>query len=420
MRKCLVLLVLLAGLAVGGVKGYLWYQVKSSADDFASAVAPFAEFSYEGIHTALTGAAGIDRLVIQPLGIDDAIRIQSVTLEAPDLRVLLTAGRSLKAGEMPRELAVSVRGLQIGTIGAIAELATAAAAQQVQASVKPLEGCGDRRIGLGELAQMGYAILRSDSRISYQRLNDRQLRVRIDWDAHDMAAGEVEFSLVAAGLGGKLKDLAGVQPRLEALRIRYTDQGYNQRLGEFCAERLKISPKAFAERQSAAARARLRDLGVAALDDDSAAALRQLFDPGSEAELVLAPPQPLDPAELRFYRPAQLIGLLQPRLTINGAPLALRSDPAAVGAPVAPAATQAAKTEASPAAPSDYRPVAVDELAGHVGWPVRMTLVSGRRLEGTLEAAGDGSVTLRRRFSGGSMSQPVRYVEIAEAAVRRP
>ena len=427
MRKLLLLAILVGLAAFGGVHGYLWYKVKSSADDFVRSAGAFAEVSYGGIHTSLGGEVGLKKLLIRPHGLDDEVRIEAITLQAADLRALLGAGRELEAGKLPERMSLSLQGLQISMTGAIAELLDSAASDQPRSAFTALEGCGDRSIGPNELVQMGYTRLVSDSRLSYRKLSDRRLVLNLIGDTRELATVELELAIeVDGGLDGDVRRLLGGEPKLNRLQARYSDHGYNRALGAFCAERLKITPEQFVERQTEAVHGVLAVFGLSA-DEALTAALPQLFSADSEARLVLAPNQPLAVAELQFYQPAQIVRLLQPELTINRTPVELASlavsspqqrQPAA--ASKAAAATVATAPAAATAQPRGYRAVEVTELADHVGWPVRMKLRSGRELEGTLESTAKQAAVIRRRFASGSMSQPVAFADILEAAVLRP
>lgn len=425
--RFLIGVALIAGLAVAGTKGYLWYKVKSAADDLIQAAAPFAEISYDGIHTTFSGEVGVKHLLIKPRGIPDEIRAEALIVQAPNLLFLFTAAGSFEQGRLPEKFGVVLQGLELKMDCPIAGF-FAAAERQPQGLALPLETCGSTRIGPRQLIRMGYTRTVSDIEFGYVTLSPSSFAINMGFATRGM--GELYLDGRLNGVADNLSQMGAARPTISRLRVHYGDRGYNSRLAEYCTASLQISKEAYLARQQAAIEELLKEIGVMP-EQPLEPAVAELFGDGGKLEIVLSPTQPLSPGELQFYRPHQRGQILQPELNINGKPVALigysgtRSQtpaavaqaepakPANTGTPAAPAVKGPAMQEAR------FRRVETAELGRHLGWPARFTLTSGRRIEGVLEEARENSVVITRRFSNGTMSHGVNFDEVEQVEVLR-
>ena len=89
-KKLLILILLLIAVGYGGVKGYIYYKVKTRMDNLAIQVSPWMGIEYKGISSTLGGTVTLENLTLRPKAFDDYIQIDQLTLTTPDLGFLLS------------------------------------------------------------------------------------------------------------------------------------------------------------------------------------------------------------------------------------------------------------------------------------------------------------------------------------------
>ncbi|NIP73509.1 MAG: hypothetical protein GWO16_10985, partial [Gammaproteobacteria bacterium] len=59
-KNILIAIILLAGAAYGGLKAYVYFQVKGQVERLSRAASPFAGLSYDGISSSLDGTIVVE------------------------------------------------------------------------------------------------------------------------------------------------------------------------------------------------------------------------------------------------------------------------------------------------------------------------------------------------------------------------
>ena len=430
MRKLLIALIVLAAVTYGGIKGYLWYEVSHKADRAVNALKPFADITYDGVTSSLSGSVGLTGVRIRPRTVDDDIRIDKVEFQAPDLWFLLGATRELNKGTAPNRMGFAVEGLSVSTSGALMAMLEKGASKHRGAG-GDVKNCGNVTfIGADELRSMGYDRVKADIHSHYH---------------FDPASGDLHmyFELLGRDIGDLSMDgvfatdarhlsaaeMMGAKPLLKSATISYADLSYNKRNSEFCAHREGISVDTYIDRSVADAVDQAQRAGLAP-QQTLIDAYRQFLAGSGTLTVKLNPPAPVDISTLRFYTPKGIAYQLGPQLDINGQPVdnlpslwanadthpQARSQ-AATAAPTskqpsAPEATATGAGSSQGASKPRLKTIRVAELEGHLGETARIRITSGREYVGVLEAKRGDKLMLKRQLRGGYMTFPVPLDEL--------
>lgn len=432
--KLAVILALLAALVYGGLRGYVWYQVKTSVDEATQQMAPFAEVSYKSIYTSpeLTGTVGVDGIVIKPKMFSDEIKIQSVRVAFPDIFALLRAGGDVQKRELPEQMKLSISGLAVDLNGqllaAVNEMQKQAQTTEGPQSGFPLEnmdalGCGDiKAIGIDALTRMGYQTLDLDTELAYQyeRLRD-DLRLSLVVRSKGMYTLDMKAQLKMDP--NKLVRSRGTLPTINSVKVDYIDAGYAVLRNRFCAAQLESTEEMFIGRHLEALS---RAVG-ATFPLDTVEAYKKFLAGGSRLSVTIAPPPGTDLTTLGSYQTQDAIELLGMGVAIDthevdfkrfewGKSYTLPTEATADGgkkgaAPALPMATVQM--------PAVFRATPPARLGRYVGSQVKIETRSGLRREGVIESADGDSVTVRLLAPGGKgfISFPIPLQDITSAKV---
>ncbi|UTW10374.1 hypothetical protein [Marinobacterium rhizophilum] len=481
MRKLFKLLgfLLVPALVAGGAYGYYWYQVKSSADRMVEAAAPYAKITYARVIAGLDGGAGIGGVQVTPLGSKDAVLIDSVLFQAPDPLFYLDAEKTLREGDWPEHMALSITGLNM----ALDADYLAQWEAMGQSFAVPQEGTGFEALACGDVERFDLATTRA---MKYQRLNmdmlvamdfmpkAQSLRLRSDVSVADMAQTSFYIDLSVASNVLSVGSLLQAQPSLERVTLDYSDLGYNTRRNRFCAQRGGYALDEYPQRHSEMVQVELQQLGWS-VPELLVKAYADLQRPQAVLQVAAEPPPGFGAQSMAtISSPEQLLDLLNLRVSVNGVNQDLGSInwsldtgsavAAEGGAGDLPAslmqpevlAEGAVEKRSEPvdlvvelerpkpepeqavtiidpdvvqvmpgivvkarAAEKTYKPTALQQLHGYAGQKVKLRTYFGRRIEGTLVRVADGNLEVEQRLDRGVAVFPIATDKVAELSVWR-
>lgn len=422
----LVVLVLIAG----GVGGYLWYGTKQQVDQIVTMAKPFAEISYGGIEVSPTGSVGVNRLRIMPHSVNESVTIGAIRLNAPNILALLNIRRQLGKGQLPEALSLSLDRFEVPLDGGILD-APAASARKTPFDNLDALGCGSLdALGGAEWQEMGYTNFTGNMKIGY-RLNAARnlLELQMDSNTRDWATLNVDIGFAMSTPAMSVMELAtSLTPRLAKLNVVLRDDGLNQRRNTYCAAKAGKTIDAYLNDHVRLLTERLNANGIHP-GPGLVEAYRRYLTEGGQFVINAAPPAPIDPAELQFYKAEDVVRLLGLTLTVNEkavTDLSLNWDAAKVARAlgVEPESTPTAGDSGAPSASQPvvviqkaYHPTPVGELGRHIGKIAKIKTNTGVEYRGQLDAFADGVVRITVRKSGGSVTLPLRVNEIAAAEV---
>jgi hypothetical protein len=431
MRKLMnvLLVVLIAAILIaGGVGGYLWYSTKQQADQIVMMAQPFAEISYGGIVLSPTGSTGVKQVRIMPHFIHDVITIDTIRLNAPNILALLDLRRQLSQGKIPPALSLSFHDVELALHGGI----LGPPPSQVQ-HVSPFDnldalGCGPvTRFSGAEWQEMGFERFVGNLEVGYRLDAARnRLELRVDSHTRNWAALNLDIGLAVATSPQSVMDLASFTPQLASLRFVLRDDGFNALRNNYCAVKAgKTIPDYIADHVRLVAE-RLRANGIA-LGPGLLEAYRRHLTEGGQLTVIAEPAAPIDPAELQFYAPADVVKLLGLVVQVNEAvvaDLSITWDAAKVAEALGSEARPEPDVADTPLirqqpviVRQDYHPTPVGELGRHVGRNARLQTTTGARYLGRLDAVAEGIVRITIRRSGGTVTLSLRAGDITAAEV---
>lgn len=428
MRKAAFWLVVMCVVAVGGAKGYLWYDVKQTTDRFVRQVAPLVEVRYGGIHTSLTGSAGLDDITLRAAMTGDEFHIRALRVEAPNLLFFLAGSRQLDAGRIPRTLGLELQGVEIDLESEIFRLLAQMQQQTQQGrgaglSLEHLDalGCGELGSwGPNDYLRAGLTRMSIDlsMRMNYEK---SERRIVVSLTMSDPELYRLDSALYFNAPSDRLQDV-----RLDEFpqgHLNYSDHGWHQLRNPYCARLNGDTEEAYVQRHLDLLRTRH---GIV-LPPETAEAYRDLMLNGGSVSVSLEPFPGTPLTGLEHYAPADVMDLLGMRIAINGVTLEReqidwqRTRRAQVAAPhnAPPRSSAASPPERAPAAGTPrYRVVAVQQLPGHLRHPIRVTTRDGRVREGVLTAVEGGRIRVALQRSAGGLTFWVNNSDLKQVEVR--
>ena len=431
--RSLILPAVMLGVAYGGVKLYIHYSIKTALSELKSKVAPFVTLNWDGVASTWDGRLQIQGVRLQPVGFIDTFRAREVELQTPGLWYLLVDGKkSLRENRPPEMAGLAVRGLAVDLSWQLIEILEKAAAMTTTGQT--MAHCGGiERIGARQLRTMGYDSLLMDVGFSYRyRPDDNRLLMQMYADVDSMFSTRADMTL--AGNPKDLKPGSPDAPRLIEATIVHQDKSYVSRLEKYCANASNIGVEEYIEAEvNQRDSAYLHSWGIIP-GPGLRAAYRQFLQSPGEVRVIVRPPDPVDLYTVHLYKPADALAMLNPAVTVNGAPVSevsVRNEPTDSVAEVStgmdaaralppPSATRAQTTHTEkvdvPAAM--FRPVAKTDLHTHVGRPVRLYLSARDVREGIITGVDGGTVHIERRMGVGAMTASFALREVERVEVQ--
>ncbi len=424
----LVALVLIAG----GIWGYLWYNTKQQVDQIAAMAKPFADISYGGIEISPAGSIGVNRLRILLNVVNDSIAIGSIRLNAPNILALLNIRRQLDKGQLPEALSLSLQQFEIPLDGGLLGANRGAVPQRSPFDGLDALGCGPiNSFGGTEWREMGYANFTGDTTMGY-RLNAAHdlMEFQIDSKGRDWATINVDLGFALSAPASSVMELAtSLTPKLAKLNVVFHDDGFNQRRNTYCAAKAGKTVDAYLTDHVRLVVERLQTNGIN-LGPGLIEAYRRYLTEGGQLMIAAAPPAPINPAELQFYKPEDVIKLMGLTLKVNEKAVtdlslswdsvkiarALGAEPETVPESEKTDATQSAEPSTI-VIQKAFHSTPVSELGRHVGKMAKIKTANNAQYGGKLDAVAEGTVTITIRKPGGSATLSLRSNEITEAQV---
>lgn len=419
--RFLITLLLAAVLVFAAARGWLWYEAQRGMERLAELARPWAELDWEGVDNGVAGSVEITGLTLSPRGLEDSVYVEQLVLRADGARDLHSLTRRLDGGDLPDALTVSAQDVTLNVGDALYQRLNRIAGGRLWGT--PVDGlaCGDvADVRTVVLEALDERFLEADVelRLRLHRPSAR-LAVLLDATVPELGASTVDASLeLGAGAlpaDGRI-DPAALTPTLSALRLRYTDLGFNEARNYTCAARRDEDVEAFVDAHVAAVAAHLGLGGGHGPGGEALARYREYAVHGGDLQLDLTPQAGVPLADLPGLPASELAALFRGRASLNGRALDL--PPAAWLTPAAePAPADEAEAAAAASTPRRFRAVEPQALAEHVGRRARLSTYRGARHEGVISAADAGDVTLENPLRGGVMRFTVEIGEVRSAEV---
>jgi hypothetical protein len=313
---------LLPVVAYAALKSAVYFGVKTRLEAWQRQVQPLLQSSYGAVKSDLRGAVGVTNIELALGDRSAALLAESLWLQGDSPFFLLDVIRGRSPTRLPNRLLLSLRGVRVADPAAWIALLGA----EVGSSASPPAAEGSE-CGLGRLLRLALPVAEGD----WPSWLDLTLEF-----TRDEAPGEGALDLRLESEGGQGLDLrlalAGIPwppdalqsppPAILGLTIALRpDTSRVSRRVAFCATRQGFSRSAYLDNLLGAAPEDLAaELGAIPGVDLRAAIKAYLMAP-AEVRLETGALSYDLPVALSEAEPAALLRLVQPRLTVNGAPV---------------------------------------------------------------------------------------------------
>lgn len=440
--RILIYLIAVPALTYAAMMGYLWLQVKSSADEVVKSAAGFADIQYDSVYTSLTGdEIGLDNIIIKPIMTNDEFRIEKIRLNAPHAGYFLQADSRLKSGNIPENLGVSVQRIHVdlnSDLFSMMEQGRKQALAQQQASPSTVlanidtVGCGDKRaLGLADYRKMGVGKVVADARfnIGYDKSSDRAtIKSHIKTDNYYT----VDFRAGFNTQSGRFNPGSAIAA-LPDMEVSYTDTGMYKLRNSYCASLSNSDIESYVTHHIQLAG---EQLGVG-LPDEFLLAYKDYMLNGGTITVGISPVSDIPTDSLQYYPPDEVVKMLGLQIAINGNSLdnkqirwlgaATRPRPektkpgnntdtkkSTTTRPKVPSAPLYSYNRPAP----KYHKVDVSNARKHINRFVEVTLFNGRVRKGILDKVNEGRLYLVLELQGGNLSFPVKMSDVESFRVR--
>lgn len=436
--KLLLAMALVVVAIYAGIKTYIYYQARGAMQQLVTLAGPFAKIEYQGISSSLwSGTVEVEGIKVTPTGIGDSVGIGAFAFSAGDLRRLFRVMREAQDRTPPDTAHVALRAVRFDLNGELIGMADSfinAAAASNPATVVSAPHCGNQSMAdFAFLRRLGYEALVLDLELHYSFNSTAELlKLGIDFRMHDMTRLSTDIKV------GGVQDLTNFasKPQVREVGIVIEDLSYNERLKSYCVKTAKISEADYLKAETGPDSMFYRQLGITPGPGLQEAYRQFLTKTGAAIEVRARPIEGFDPNSMLLYKPADLVGMLNLGVNVNGKPVNdISFNFGVLERPQVADATTPSKTPAPPALrqpvranpsaptpersnePVGLRPVRVAELDRYLGRYVRLHERSQAVREGKLLQISGGAAVLEREYGTGNVVVKVPLARIERAEV---
>lgn len=435
MKRFLVGGLLVVAVVVFGGNYYYGRQVEKHLDEAAGLMAVMgASLEYDGTSITLGGDIRVNGIRLHAQG--ERLEVDRLVVRTGSVLGVHHLAMDIRNERLPDQLGLSIEGMRLPLAGSRYRMLDSLMNEGGEGSFAAA-GCGQRtEFSARDLINMGYSALVMDSHMDYRLIGGGELmELTFNTHSHNMndIALKTEFSLGARSTAMQDIAMAMTRAQLQAVNLEYEDRGYANRVIDFCQEETGLSREAFLEQHLEAWQDVWKMVGLEA-GPNLVTAYREFLQKPRHIGVSLTPRGRLGLEQMANTSLELLMYQLQIALEVNRQP-AGRFDLAVMDQDARQAwqakrreqrrAQSLATTESQPDAPTDAQlqavsagPIAVTELRQHLNAEVQLRLTSGRQLQGRIRELGDHSLRLQIYQSGGHVTMPVSYSDIAEAHLR--
>lgn len=421
--KVPVILLLIAGIAYGAAKGYVYYQTKSTMDNAVAQAALFATITYQGISSdLLKGEVSVNGLAVTPVTLQDSITIRQVSIQG-DGPMFLFRDAANMAQKTPQFMQFAVRGVEADIGG---ELMNSFAAMSAAAKVpgRPANSCEFGGVmQAADLQALGIQTLTAD--LLLQVSNDKlsgKTKLKAEFELEEI--GSVEFDASVKGSATP----AGMMmaPSADQVRFAWTVvPGHMNRVNAYCAEKLNKQPVDYIEYLADAPdEDYLKFYGFIPGKAIREAIKTFMVKPGT-FEIRMLPAADMNPATLANYSTKDIIEMLGLHLYVNEKEIkplefSLAHDSkAGLAEKATDKAGKDAQAQEQSKATYTYQLTPVARLPQYIGAQVRVLQTDGLQREGTLISLKREEAQIEQRMHGGKYAVFVPVLNIKKVEVLR-
>jgi hypothetical protein len=412
MKRLLTTLVLLLLLAFAGFKAAVWWLTDQRMAEARSALEHQGVLSRGRIGSGLDGHLVLSDGYWQDFRLTQPLAFGRVVFDAGSPLALLRA--LLDPADLPLSWTLQAEGLGLVLDANLLRNWVTADGEDGQGRpalmVLPCAPDTRQQLGSGDLMRMGITGLAGEALI-------RQDADGVRAELNTAGVGSLELVWPGARLNVR-QPSATLSSTANAMTVTLRDGGLMRRVTAYCARETGLEPQAWADRVTAALAAGLRARGVAA-SEPLRALYRQWLLEGGELTLSLWPSRPwwgipvrADAGEGAAW-PVSYNGRAVPGLYLTALPPSTSPPEAVVGSGSPPPEAGAPDREGW-----SEQPLA--DADAWLGYRIRVTLDTGKVVEGRLDAVDERELSVARRMAGGEVVYPILRRAVSRLEIGRP
>ena len=314
MRNLIIWTLVLGGIAYGSAKLYLHHEVASGMDSAVMMMSPYADVTYEGVSSTISGKLTVNGLRARIKGFNDEIFIDRLGIDTPSFLTLLklgdiAAGMRGSGNDMPEYMGFIVEGMRVPVNADYYRSVYKLGTDMLGAADidKPGVQCtGKYGFSPAALSDLGY----NEQKVSfalYLRQSSSSFTMNMSAAVEQM--WDVDVDLTFAGdMRSEMAKGAMFRPRMSRLELVLTDRSINARVSEYC-EQLGLSAEETLQAQLDALHFFGENNGI--VFDEYVIEPYTEFLTGKTTLIVTAQPsEPLNLTQIALYKPSDVPALL--------------------------------------------------------------------------------------------------------------
>ncbi len=423
-KKFIITSLVLAGIAIGGIKGFLWYKIKTTADEVIVMLAPQATITYDGVITGLDGTLGISEVRIRPQGFAEEVYIEEISFKLDNLVSLIELEQQAKQQKLPNAIAFNLLGFSMNMQGELAKtLYGGGEGSQFFMNSPASHACGDvGLLGAPELRSMGYSgLLVQDIVVGYRHNEfNRLLDLYMDATVREMETWRFLFQVKATSMDLMPVMAAMQSQQFEKIQITLEDMGYQTKLYEFCRRQEGLSEQDYLVRNTELMKENLGKDFMMAFSDSMYQALNDFYRNGGEMTWEVDPPREVDWGNLMLYKPEDIATILGLSLQVNGKAYedlaigfgvdVIEEEQEMAEQPVMPVAPPPVEEESEP----EWRVFSLNEIDKHRGRLVKVKTRTGKTRQGQLQQILETGIRLTLQSGANKLTYTIEFNHIEE------
>lgn len=413
-RKLVLLFVVIPLLLYGGVRGYLWYSLKSTVAQVQDAVSNSATLEYGEIQTPILGPIGVTKISYRPHGFNQTVNIGSVLIRWNEPTELLDLIQAFYKGTLPERLRLSVNRVHVPMEGDIAAWWDEQRGVDLGIPVSvpdSMFGCGAGIFSSADLRSLGYGTLFANLRFEYNyRRGSNEVTFYSSMRAQEMMTFTFEGSIPSSGISLSLRSIGSALPKLANVSISYDDESYNKRKISMCAKRSGTSEEQYVESHIQGILTDLKEYRLYPSTELIDAYRTYLVKP-AKLTVNLNPYEPLEPSIFAKFDHTNFIDWLGIEIVSDETPvkeLVRQGQPEVV---------EVEQAEAVQQHEEKFQSTPIEQLPEHVNRLARVRTKQGRTHYAYVERVDVEELVLSQHLVGGSTTFSVNLADISEVSV---
>jgi hypothetical protein len=313
-KNAIIFVILVAAAAYGGTKWHMHNKVGNSVDIAILMMSPFAEVTYEGVSSTLSGELTVDGVRVRLDGFNDELLIDRIGIDTPSFLSLLkltdiTENPLAAVGDMPRYFGFIAEGIHLpANADYYHEFYNLGLEEMgVEDGHDPGAECvGKYGFSPRALAGLGYSEQVVSASLIFRQDGSRFV-VDIDSSADDMWDAGIEMTL-AGDMITEFSKGSRARPRMANLRVEYNDHSLRDRVRRYCSSLGLSDEEIFAAQMDAFHY--MGEMNGIEFDEYMIEPFEDFLRGKSTLVITAKPSEPVSLSQIKLYKPSDVPALL--------------------------------------------------------------------------------------------------------------